>query len=92
MRTKEEILKEITELKERIENIENGDEYKAYDEMLNDCYPITKIGCCEFEASRILKELDEIAYNVGYNDYTDSCISDLETELEDLETELKEVV
>lgn len=31
-----------------------------------------KIGCIEFEASRVLEELDPIAYRCGLNDYYDS--------------------
>ena len=39
-----------------------------YDEMLNDLHGTIEIGCCSFDASTILKELDPIAYNVGFND------------------------
>ena len=40
-----------------------------YDEMLDDCYPIFKMGCLEFYPSDILKKMDNIAYECDLNDY-----------------------
>ncbi len=48
----------------------------AYDEMLNDCYPMVEIGSLTFTPSRVLKELDPIAYRCGLNDYLDSLAQD----------------
>ncbi len=45
---------------------------EMYDDMLNECTPIIKIGYLEFEASRVLERLDPIAYNCGLSDYYDS--------------------
>ena len=36
---------------------------EMYNDMINECTPIIKIGYIEFEASRILEELDSIEYN-----------------------------
>lgn len=45
---------------------------QAYDSMLDEAYGNFNIGPCEFSASEILKKLDEIAYNVGFDDFLDS--------------------
>lgn len=45
---------------------------ERYDEMLDECHPITKIGYLEFYASDILKSCDPIAYRVGLSDFEDS--------------------
>ena len=45
--------------------------YEEFDDMLNQCYPVVVIAGCEFSPSRILKELDPIAYNCMYNDWND---------------------
>jgi len=47
-----------------------------YDEMINDCYPVIKIGNLTFEPARVLKECDTIAYRCGEADYFDSVITD----------------
>ena len=43
-----------------------------YDDFLDDIYPPYEVGCFTFDASRIIKELDSIAYNVGMSEYEDS--------------------
>jgi hypothetical protein len=43
-----------------------------YDEMLNECNNTIRIGYIEFEPSRVLEELDPIAYNCGLSEYYDS--------------------
>jgi hypothetical protein len=50
--------------------------YDAYDEMLDDCYPMVKIGNLGYSPSRVLKEVDPIAYRCGLNDYLDSLAQD----------------
>jgi len=50
------------------------DELKAeaqYDDMLDELYPV-EIGGMSFCASRVLKELDLIAYNCGFSDWLDA--------------------
>jgi hypothetical protein len=39
-----------------------------YDEIIDQIYGKFQIGVCSFDASRILKELDPIAYNCGKSD------------------------
>ena len=45
--------------------------YDAYDEMLDDYTPMVKVGSFEYLPSRVLKELDPIAYRCGLNNYLD---------------------
>lgn len=51
-------------------SIEISDE--EYDEFLDDAYGYFTIGYIKFDASRILQELDPIAYSCGKSDYEDS--------------------
>ena len=44
--------------------------------MLNECNPMVKVGFLEFDPAYALKELDPIAYDVGFSDY----VSDLESD------------
>ena len=46
--------------------------YERYDDMLDEAGPVM-IGGIEFYPSRILKEMDPIAYDTGFNDYMDAC-------------------
>ena len=50
--------------------------YDAYDEMIDDCTPMVKVGSLEYLPSRVLKEVDPIAYRCGLNDYLDSLAQD----------------
>lgn len=66
-----------------------------YDDMLDECYPEVECAGLTFNPSRILAELDPVAYRCGYNDYCDSIdpetiseYGDLHDELEELEDEL----
>lgn len=42
-----------------------------FDDMLNDCYPVVKIGYMEYSPADILKSCDPIAYRVGVSEYED---------------------
>lgn len=53
------------------EPITMSDLVDQYNDML-DNDTIFKIGYIEFEPSRVLEEMDPIAYNCGLNDYYDS--------------------
>jgi len=46
-----------------------------YDELLDSEGTVTVAGC-EFYPSKILKELDPIAYRTGFSDYLDSLMQD----------------
>jgi hypothetical protein len=44
---------------------------ESFKEMLDDCYPVVKIGYSEFYASDILKNCDPIAYRIGLSEHED---------------------
>lgn len=89
----------IEQLNNKIKNFEiDPDDYKNdYDDALDEGGTVV-VGGCEFFPSRILRELDPIAYRCGFNDYVDNIAvsddanyCDLCDELADLEAELEEV-
>ena len=90
VRNKEEIEQEIEELKERIADLEKGEDTEKYDEYLDEVNGDVRIGSLTYSASRVLKEVDEIAYRCGYSDWSDAEITELEDQLDELEQELKE--
>ena len=45
---------------------------KLYDEMLDDTYGCVSVAGLEYETSRVLKDIDPIAYREGLFDYVDS--------------------
>ena len=49
---------------------------ELYDEMLDDCNPMVKIGNLEYSPSRVLKEVDPIAYRCGMNDYESALLEE----------------
>ena len=53
------------------EIVKYQDALESYDEML-DSYGEVKIGNLVFKPSDILRELDNVAYRVGFNDYCDA--------------------
>jgi hypothetical protein len=50
------------------------DTESAYDDMINECYSLEKVGgpFAHMWASRVLKEVDPIAYRCGFSDFADS--------------------
>lgn len=55
---------------------------EAYDESLDEINGSFEIGYLTFDASRVLRELDPIAYRVGFFDWADA--EDIDTDdLED---------
>jgi hypothetical protein len=50
--------------------------FQLYDQMLDEVYPELFIGHSSFLASTVLKELDPIAYRVGFGEYVDSLAED----------------
>ena len=49
--------------------IDEGEAYRQYDEMLNECYPDQVM---DIPASMILYKCDPIAYSCGFDDWLDS--------------------
>jgi hypothetical protein len=45
---------------------------EQFNEMLDECYPVVKIGYGTFYPSQILKNCDPIAYQIGLSEYEDS--------------------
>lgn len=45
---------------------------QEYDDFLDETYGNIQIGCCTFSPSRVLSELDPIAYRCGFSDWLDS--------------------
>jgi hypothetical protein len=41
---------------------------EKYRDMLDECYPEVEIGCLTFSPSRIIGELDPIAFSCGVSD------------------------
>lgn len=84
--------KQIADLENKIDNFEIGeDKYdENYDEWLDEIYGEIMIGNISFLPSRILKELDPIAYRCGFSDYIDSLDIEDDEEYQELQTELEE--
>lgn len=85
----DELEAQIDALRDDIAGLEDGSDYDSYDEILDDLNPEVKIGTLTYSPSQVLKNVDEIAYNCGYNDYINSIISDKESEIEEIEAEIK---
>jgi hypothetical protein len=45
---------------------------EMFDEMLDECYPVFKIGSSEFYASQILANCDPLCYEISVKEYADS--------------------
>tara|TARA_R100001082_G_C4234642_1_gene104720 strand:- start:98 stop:325 length:228 start_codon:yes stop_codon:yes gene_type:complete len=52
------------------------DVYDSYNNMIDDCSPMVRIGNLEYMPSEVLKRVDPIAYRCGLNDYLDSLAQD----------------
>ena len=42
-----------------------------YDEMIDECNPIVRIGPLEYSPSWVLKQVDETAYRIGLQEFID---------------------
>lgn len=86
----EDLEAEIEELEAEIERLENNENEEEYDDFLDELGDV-KIGNMSYLASRVLKEVDPIAYRCGHSDYNDSRLSELYDELEEKKEELEEL-
>jgi prefoldin subunit 5 len=82
---------QIENLKEKIKELEEGNNKSEFIDFLNDSYAPYKIGNLEFYAGDILKNIDPIAFNEALNNYNDSEITDLNNQLDDLNEELNDL-
>jgi len=56
-----------------MEYIDENDAYIRYDDMLDELYGVVRFDSqLSWDASQVLKEMDEIAYHTGFNDWLDS--------------------
>ena len=53
---------------------------QLYRDMLDECEPEVKVAGLSFCASRIIEELDPVAFRCGVNDYADGLVNDSITE------------
>lgn len=108
---------EITEIKELIEKIQELNDKKdnismddlninheeIYDNFLDDCYELYKIGNLEFYPSDIMKSCDPIAYRCGMNDYFGDIdikdfseyhdkVEEIEEQIDDIKEEIKDII
>jgi len=59
----------------KLELIDEEQAYNSYDEMLDEQGDL-KIGNLSYSPSHVLKNIDNIAYSCGFNDYVDSLMQD----------------
>jgi hypothetical protein len=76
----------LKDIKERLENLED-----SYNDSLDEMGDV-KIGTLEYQASRVLKQIDPIAYRVGFSDYSDSEIEEIESDFEEAKEEESEEI
>lgn len=82
-----------TEVKADIEKYESIDReaLEEYDEFLDEVSEPVRIGSLEYLPSSVLKEIDEVAYDQGYNDWADGILRELYDELEGAENDEERV-
>lgn len=85
--------------------LDESDYEEGYKELIDECTEVVVIMGISFTPSRILEELDPVAYSCGLSDYVDSidkssnseyqelesAIEDLEEEIESLESQIEEL-
>lgn len=95
----ENIKNRIAEIKRELYcfEIDRDKHEEEYRDLIDESGPVIVAGL-KFTASRILEELDPVAYRCGLNDYVDSLdvtkdseYQALESELADLESELADL-
>lgn len=69
-----ELLETLSEREEEEDSntIEEADAYVLYNDMLDEIYPAVEFGDLSWNPSRVLKEMDPIAYETGFIDWLDS--------------------
>ena len=56
--------------------LETVDGEEMFEELLDECYPEVKIGCCTFSPSQVMKELDPVCFNMGVQENLESLADD----------------
>lgn len=69
-----DIQQHIKELNKNIDMFDPREfiEYEQYDEFLDECNDLIKIGNLEYYPSKVLEEIDPMAYSWGFDDFADS--------------------
>jgi hypothetical protein len=49
---------------------------EMFEELLDECYPEVKVGCCTFSPSQVMKELDPVCFEIGVMENLDSLVED----------------
>jgi hypothetical protein len=49
---------------------------EMFEELLDECYPEVKVGCCTFSPSQVMKELDPVCFEIGVTENLDSLVED----------------
>lgn len=97
---KEELEQRIEELQYQIDNFDKSEfaDEQGYDDWLDEISGEVTIGSLSYSASRVLSQVDPIAYRCGFSDYVDGLDNEdfeeytaLVDELEELELELEEL-
>lgn len=66
-----------TKLQKRVKaELKPIDLQELYRDMIDECEPVVKVGGLSFTPSRIIEELDPIAFRCGVSDYADSLIGE----------------
>ena len=98
---------QIADKEKQQSNIElDPDDYEdQFDESLDESIPEIEVGCLTYSPSRVLKNVDPVAYRCGLNDFIDSLdvedsdeykalqeeIDQLQSDIEDLENEIEDL-
>jgi len=72
------------------EGLSDYDLHERYDDMLDECCDEVRIGSLSYMPSRALKEVDPIAYRVGFSDWLDSELGETITDVDPNEGETEE--
>jgi hypothetical protein len=59
-----------------IKLLQDHELHELYDDMLDDVYGEVKIAGLSYATSSALKNIDEVAYLCGFNDWLDSQVTD----------------
>lgn len=60
--------------------INESDAIEMYNDMLDEIYPELNIAGYSYQTSVVLKRVDLVAYNTGFNDWLDSMELEIENE------------
>jgi hypothetical protein len=87
----EELKEKISDKEDEIKILEANENEDEYDEYLDDVFGDCEVAGMKMQTSRVLKEMDEVAYNQGMSEFNDNKISELHDELNDLKSDLKDL-